>query len=250
MNLTALPAFTDNYNWMLDDGHQALVVDPGDSAPVVAALAARQLVLATILVTHHHADHVGGVDALLPHLQGPVYGPKRERIPQPFMPSAHGEHVDVMRLRLEVIGVPGHTSGPIAYFTAAARDGPALFCGDTLFSGGCGRRFDGTPAPMHHSPSLWAERPGGTRARCAHGCTLSNLKFARAVEPESVELAASMAWCESRRASGLPTWPSSITWARQTNPFLSCGDPAVANIAREHGAPSRDVVAVLATPRK
>ena len=250
MNLTALPAFTDNYIWMLDDGHQALVVDPGDSAPVLAALAARQLVLAAILVTHHHANHVGGVDALRPHLQGPVYGPKRERIPQPFVPLAHGEHVNVLGLRFEVIDVPGHTSGHIAYFTAPVGDTPTLFCGNTLFSGGSGRLFEGTPAQMHHSLSLLAELPGDTRVCCAHDYTLSNLKLARAAEPANVELAASMAWCESRRASGLPTLPSSIACERQVNPFLRCGEPAVADSAREHGARSKDPVAVLAALRE
>ncbi len=235
---------------MLDDGHQPLVVDPGDSAPVLAALAANPLVLEAILVTRHHADHVGGVDALRPHLQGPVCGPKRGCILQPFVPLEHGEHVDVLRLRFEVIDVPGHTGGHIVYCIAPARNAPILFCGDTLFSGGCGRLFDGAPARIHHSPSLRAERPGGTGARRAHEYTWSNLKFARAVETANVELAASMACCESRRASGLPTLPSSVAWERPVNPFLRCGDPAGANRAREHGTPSRDAAAVPATPRK
>ena len=250
MNLTALPAFTDNYIWMLDDGHRAIVVDPGDSAPVRAALDARQLVLAAILVTHHHDDHVGGVDALRPLLQGPVYGPKRESIPPPFVPLVDGEHLDVMGLRFEVIDVPGHTSGHIAYFTASAGATPILFCGDTLFSGGCGRLFEGTPAQMHHSLSLLANLPGDTRVCCAHEYTLSNLRFARAVEPANAELAAYTAWCESRRAGGLPTLPSSIARERQVNPFLRCGEPVVARSARDHGAASNDSVAVLAALRE
>ncbi len=250
MNLTALPAFNDNYIWMLDDGHHAIVVDPGDSAPVLAALEARHLVLAAILVTHHHADHVGGVDALRPYLQGPVYGPKRERIPLPFVPLVQGQQVDALGLHFEVIDVPGHTSGHIAYFTAPAGATPVLFCGDTLFSGGCGRLFEGTPAQMHHSLTLLAELPGETRVCCAHEYTLPNLKFAHAVEPANGELATYTAWCESRRASGLPTLPSSIARERQINPFLRCGELAVARSARDHGAASNDPVAVLAALRE
>jgi len=250
MNLTALPAFTDNYIWMLDDGHKALVVDPGDSAPVLAALAARQLTLAAILVTHHHDDHVGGIEALRTHLQGPVYGPQRERIPQPFVPLAHGDHVDALGLSFEVIDVPGHTSGHIAYFTAPAGAAPVLFCGDTLFSGGCGRLFEGTPAQMHHSLSQLAELPADTRVCCAHEYTLSNLKFARAVEPANADLMEYTAWCESRRADGAPTLPSSIERERRVNPFLRCDEPVVARSARAHGAATDEPVAVLATLRQ
>lgn len=251
MNLIALPAFTDNYIWMLHDGRQAVVVDPGESAPVVAALDARQLTLAAILVTHHHGDHVGGVDALRSRLHGPVYGPKRERIPQPYSPLIDGDSVDVLGMRFEVIDVPGHTSGHIAYFSAATgADAPILFCGDTLFSGGCGRLFEGTPAEMHHSLSRLAALPGATRVCCAHEYTLSNLEFARAVEPVNADLAAYTTWCEAQRAKGLPTLPSSIARERQVNPFLRCDAPAVAKSARAHGADSDEPVAVLTALRQ
>ena len=251
MNLIALPAFTDNYIWMLHDGRQAVVVDPGESAPVVAALDARQLTLAAILVTHHHGDHVGGVDALRSRLHGPVYGPKRERIPQPYSPLIDGDSVDVLGMRFEVIDVPGHTSGHIAYFSAATgADAPILFCGDTLFSGGCGRLFEGTPAEMHHSLSRLAALPGATRVCCAHEYTLSNLEFARAVEPVNADLVAYTTWCEAKRAKGLPTLPSSIARERQVNPFLRCDAPAVAKSARAHGADSDEPVAVLTALRQ
>ena len=114
MNLTALPAFTDNYIWMLDDGTSAVVVDPGEAAPVQAALDARRLALAAILVTHHHGDHVGGVDALRSRLEGPVYGPRREQIPTPYVALDDGDAVEVLGQRFEVIEVPGHTAGHIA----------------------------------------------------------------------------------------------------------------------------------------
>ncbi len=250
MNLIALPAFTDNYIWMLHDGTHAVVVDPGESAPVIAALDAAQLVLAAILVTHHHADHVGGIDALRPRLQGPVFGPQRERIPEPFVALSDGEQIDVLGLRFEVIDVPGHTSGHIAYFNAGGAGAPILFCGDTLFSGGCGRLFEGTPAQMHRSLSRLAALPGETRVCCAHEYTLSNLKFARAVEPRNRDVADYAAWCESRRALGQPTLPSSIARELEVNPFLRVADNAVAQSARAHGADSDEPVAVLAALRQ
>ena len=250
MKLIALPAFTDNYIWMLHDGQRAIVVDPGESAPVLAALDAQQLVLAAILVTHHHADHVGGVDALRPRLQGRVYGPQRERIPEPFVALRDGDTVNELGLRFDVIDVPGHTSGHIAFFNAEGAGQPLLFCGDTLFSGGCGRLFEGTPAQMHHSLSRLAALPGDTRVCCAHEYTLSNLKFARAVEPHNQALADYTAWCQAQRAAAQPTLPSSITIERGVNPFLRCAEPTVADSARAHGADSDEPVAVLAALRQ
>ena len=143
MNLLALPAFSDNYIWMLHDGRQALVVDPGESAPVARALDAQGLVLAGILVTHHHADHVGGLEALRPRLQGPVYGPAREKIPQPCIALKDGDHVELLGCRFEVIDVPGHTAGHIAYFHVPPDgEAPILFCATPFSGGSCGRLFD------------------------------------------------------------------------------------------------------------
>ena len=248
MNLTALPAFSDNYIWMFDDGQRAVVVDPGEAAPVLQALQARRLVLAAILVTHHHADHVGGVDALRPHLQGPVFGPKRERIPEPFTPLEGGDRIEVLGRDFEVIDVPGHTAGHIAYFGAGPD--PWLFCGDTLFSGGCGRLFEGTPAQMSTSLDRLAALPGEARVCCAHEYTLSNLRFAEAVEPANAALAEYTDWCRRQRADGLPTLPSSIARERAVNPFLRCGVPDVVASARRHGAAGNDPVTVLATLRE
>ncbi len=250
MNLLALSAFTDNYIWMLHDGREALVVDPGDAAPVLDALDARGLSLKGILVTHHHSDHVGGLDGLRARLQGPVYGPARESIPGPFVPLGDGDSIELLGCRFEVLDVPGHTSGHIAYFHRPASGQPLVFCGDTLFSGGCGRLFEGTPAQMHRSLSRLAALPGDTRVCCAHEYTLSNLKFARAVEPRNTELQAYTAHCESLRHRRQPTLPGSIGQERRINPFLRCGEPAVVQAALAHGATSEEGADVLAALRQ
>lgn len=250
MNLLALPAFADNYIWMLHDGRDALVVDPGDEAPVQAALDAHGLRLAAILVTHHHADHTGGVDALRARLHGPVYAPAGEVTPEPNVPLADGDVIEVLGRRFAVIEVPGHTAGHIAYLEQDAGDAPLLFCGDTLFSAGCGRLFEGTAAQMHASLSRLAALPGGTRVCCTHEYTLSNLRFAAAVEPANAERIAHQAWCESERAAGRPTLPSRIARERQINPFLRCAEPAVMAAARARGAAGDDGPAVFAALRR
>lgn len=252
MNLIALPAFTDNYIWMFHDERHAVVVDPGEAAPVVTALDERGLELIAILVTHHHADHVGGVDALRPRLTGSVYGPGRERMPQPCVPRVGGDAVELLGRRFDVIDVPGHTSGHIAYFQAgdACDEAPTLFCGDTLFSGGCGRLFEGTPAQMYASLARLAALPGDTRVCCAHEYTLANLRFAHAVEPGNVALGEYTAWCQAQRGTGRPTLPSSVAHERRINPFMRCGEPAVARSARAHGADSDEPGAVFAALRQ
>lgn len=250
MKLLALPAFTDNYIWMLHDGREALVVDPGEAAPVIEALQTHGLRLSGILVTHHHGDHVGGVDALRSVLHGPVHGPAREAIPAPFTPVGDGQTVSWNGLQFEVMDVPGHTAGHVAYWCPDVDGAPLLFCGDTLFSAGCGRLFEGTPAQMSASLARLASLPGATRVCCTHEYTLSNLRFALAVEPGNAALAEHARHCEALRQRGRPTLPSTIALERAINPFLRCREPAVAAAARERDPSAHDAVAVFAALRE
>jgi hydroxyacylglutathione hydrolase len=250
MNLLALPAFDDNYLWLLHDGRQALAVDPGDAAPVCAALEQGALELAGILVTHHHADHVGGLKALLERHPAPVFGPVDDRLPVPVTPVSEGQQVRLLGLSFNVIEVPGHTATHVAYYAEPAGEAPLLFCGDTLFSAGCGRLFEGTPAQMLQSLERLSALPGATRVCCAHEYTLSNLRFARAVEPDNAALQAYESHCQATRAAGLPTLPVQLEQEREVNPFLRSRTPAVQAAARAHGAASDDPVAVFAAIRQ
>lgn len=247
-----LPAFTDNYIWMLHDAHQAVVVDPGAPEPVLDALRSTGLPLQAILVTHHHQDHVGGVAALREVTGAQVYGPAHETVPEPITRLSQGDVVTALGLRFEVIDVPGHTRGHIAYYCADFNGAPLLFCGDTLFSGGCGRLFEGTPADMQASLDALAQLPGDTRVCCAHEYTLSNLKFARAVEPRNPALIQYTSECEALRAQGRPTLPSRMATERNINPFLRTREPAVAQAARQFDAhvDPDDAIAVLAALRQ
>jgi hydroxyacylglutathione hydrolase len=252
MKLIPLPAFQDNYLWLLHDGQRALVVDPGDAGPVQAHLAAHGLQLTAILVTHHHPDHIGGVDALREATGAAVFGPARERIPQPYVHLSEGDEVDALGLRFHVFDVPGHTAGHIAYYCSNVDGAPLVFCGDTLFSGGCGRLFEGTPPQMLASLDKLAALPGNTRVCCTHEYTLGNLKFATAVEPGNTQLIHYRQQCEDRRSRGEPTLPSTIALEASINPFLRTRQPAVAQAARSHdpAADPADPVAVFATLRQ
>jgi hydroxyacylglutathione hydrolase len=250
IELLSLPAFSDNYIWMVHNGREAVVVDPGDGAVVRQALAQRHLVLGAILVTHHHPDHTGGIQDLRDLLTGPVYAPAREQTPEPRQPVCGGQSFELLGTRVRVMDVPGHTAGHIAFVMEPEDQAPILFCGDTLFSGGCGRLFEGTAAQMHASLQALAALPGPTRVCCAHEYTLSNLRFASAVEPSNPQLAAYRQWCTQQRDRGEPTLPSTIENERQINPFLRCAEPEVRASATAQGAQAEDPVAVLAALRE
>ncbi len=235
---------------MLDDGRRALVVDPGESGPVVAALDARGLELVAILVTHHHADHVGGVDALRSRLTGPVFGPAHEIVPQPCIGLDEGQTCSALGLTFEVLNVPAHTAGHIAFFNREGAGDPIVFCGDTLFSAGCGKLFEGTAAQMFAAMTKLSALPGSTRVCSGHEYTLSNLKFAQAVEPANDDVARHLVACQALRADGKPTLPSAIEREHRINPFMRCAEPAVMQAARAHGArgdSGSDVLAALRT---
>ncbi len=229
--LQPLPALRDNYIWLLAQDGAALVVDPGEAAPVQRALRDQGLQLAAILVTHHHADHVGGVAELLRTHRVPVYGPRREAIAGVDQPLEGGETLELLGLPFQVLAVPGHTAGHIAYHSAPAE---LLFCGDTLFGAGCGRLFEGSPAQMLASLDQLAALPEPTRVCCAHEYTLANLRFARTVEPGNAELGRRQLACETLRAQGRPTLPSSLGEELRTNPFLRSDAAAVRRAAQEH----------------
>ncbi len=238
IRIIPVPAFADNYLWLFHQPGQKLayVVDPGDATPVEAALAEHDLQLAGILVTHHHADHIGGIEALCRHWQVPVYGPDSANIPQVTDPVAEGESLslaiaaDGACVTFDVLEVPGHTLDHIAYHCA---DEATVFVGDTLFVGGCGRMFEGTASQMQASLQKLRELPADTRIYCAHEYTQANYRFAEAVEGGNPAVIARVAEVAAARAQEQATVPSRLQQELETNPFLRWDSPAVVRAAEQ-----------------
>ncbi len=232
-----IPAFVDNYIWLVREGSAGAVVDPGDAAPVIAYLQREGITLTAIIATHHHGDHVGGIRDLITRWPVPVYGPASEAIPGRTQALIEGDAIVVpgIGLPLSTLDIPGHTAGHIAL---VGQD--LVFCGDTLFAAGCGRLFEGTPAQMVASLGKLAALPDTTRIYCGHEYTVSNLRFALAVEPGSAALRDRQARAQAMRAVGVPTLPTMIAEERATNPFLRVHDPSIRAAVERHAGRALD----------
>ncbi|TXT35133.1 MAG: hydroxyacylglutathione hydrolase [Comamonadaceae bacterium] len=234
---------------MLHNEHRAVVVDPGDATPVLTVLQQSGLTLEAILVTHHHNDHTGGISELREHTGAQVFGPQQEPMPEPLQRVTDGMRITLLDVPFEVFHVPGHTAGHVAYFGQIPHQSPVLFCGDTLFSAGCGRLFEGTPAQMLNSLNRLAALPEPTLVCCAHEYTLSSLKFALAVEPDNAETQAYLQRALSLRQAHQPTLPSSIGLEKRVNPFLRTHLSDVANAVQQRFSKAHDPVSVFAALR-
>ncbi len=228
LTIIPLPAFDDNYIWLIkqDDNPSVYVIDPGDANVVIRYLQQHQLNLAGILITHHHIDHVGGITALNAFTKQhnnnvpiAVYGPATENIEGINQPIYNEKNMTLKNLNIEVniFAIPGHTLGHIAYLI-----GDNLFCGDTLFSAGCGRLFEGTPEQMHSSLTTLSQLPDDTKVFCTHEYTLANLKFALLVDPNNIDLQRYQEQVAIQRQNNQPSLPSTIGLERKINPFLRC----------------------------
>jgi hydroxyacylglutathione hydrolase len=248
LHIHPIPAFQDNYVWALFNDRHAVLVDPGDAGPCVRFLESEDLTLSALLITHHHADHTGGIATLAERYRPRIIGPANETIAHCTERVSDNSHVAIPELDLsfEVISTPGHTLGHVAYYGTNR-----LFCGDTLFACGCGRLFEGTAAMMHASLQRLARLPDETEIFCAHEYTLSNIAFAKSVDGSNAALLARESAETAKRRRGQPTLPATLALEKATNPFLRCDDAALARAAERHlKRRPQDAVEIFATLRK
>lgn len=246
IEVIGIPTLKDNYVWAIinNNDHSALIVDPGVAEPVKAFLAKYQVQPMGILITHHHWDHTDGLHELKDQFHIPVMGPQQIKgVTQAVNHTVMPEHFP---LEFKIIPIPGHTLEHIAYYTKGM-----VFCGDTLFAGGCGRVFEGTPSQMCDSLAKLKALPSDTQVFCGHEYTLNNLRFAEIVEPNNVQIKERIQIVTTIRAKNHPSLPSTIADELATNPFLRCEEPTVKAAAEKHvGHTLKNPVEVFATVRK
>jgi len=246
--ITPIPAFSDNYIWAVKlADRRCLIVDPGQAAPVLTWLDENQLQLDSILLTHQHYDHIDGVAELVEKTAAAVYGPEDPRMPAVTQGLADGLPLKIGDFNFQVISVPGHTRSHIAYYEAGHG---ILFCGDTLFSMGCGRLFEGTPAQMLESLDTLVKLPAATKIYCTHEYTAGNGRFALTLEPDNQALQQRCAKVAELRAAGQPSLPVLLETERQTNPFLRCEQEGIIESIKQHNPAANSRLEVFTTLRQ
>jgi len=225
LKISPINAFSDNYIWLIQTNEGNTLVDPGDSKPIISTIDKLGITIDDILITHHHFDHIGGLESLKPLIKGSVIGPKNNAIDLLDKHVGEGDVIESIGLQFSVFEVPGHTLDHIAFYSETEKE--VLFCGDTIFSGGCGRVFEGTFEQMNHSLEKLMSLPSKTEIYCAHEYTLSNLQFALMAEPDNVDLKEYELNSKNKREKNIPTIPTTLGQELQINPFLRVAETSL-----------------------